>query len=707
MVPTLFAQAQPPLNIRVTLPDATTEVADGGLITMPVGGIGQSVAASLLITNRTTSTATINFIQLTGSSDFTLPSAPETPFTVVTQGFFGLQVTYKASTSARTTARLTVNFTIGTTTSAVNLNLAGVSPEFVFSAIPQGTNQVPLSDGATIQFPNTALDATANAVVVLANRGTYQGTFNSATLTGADFVSTGVPLAGTVVEPTREIRFNVQFTPKSLDTSRGTLVVETADRRATFNLLGSGLGARYAYQSVGDSGPQPLRPNQLLTLPDINVNEKSSIVVRFQNTGNAEGRILTIGVSGTGFSLSEAPLLPLVVMPDQTYALTVNFQPAAPGRALGRLRIGTDDFDLAGNGLGPLLNYAYVINNVATTVANNGTVIFTPATVGGSSSLRFAISNTGTTPTTVSSIGLAAPSTVFTLSSLPNLPVNVAPNQTVSFDASFAPVSLGTSTATLRVDNLTFTLSGAGNAPPTLPAIVFDGASGTQDALAQPAIGLSLARAYPLALTGTLTLAFNSDVFSNDPAVQFATGGRTVAFTIAANQTRAVFPNNANQIRIQTGSVAGTITLTPAINTTEGAINLTPATPPTVSLSVAAGAPRLLGASIASRTANVLTLLINGYATNRSVTQMDLTFTPTAGETVSTTRITIPVEGAFLAYYQSPQSTPFGSLFSATVPLTFQGDLTKVTTLLDAIQSVAITISNRQGATQPVTVSLR
>ena len=284
--------------------------------------------------------------------------------------------------------------------------------------------------------------------------------------------------------------------------------------------------------------------------------------------------------------------------------------------------------------------------------------------------------------------------------------MTLQPGASIAFDLRFAPSALGTSTATLRVDNQSFTLSGAGNAPPPLPEIRFDGATGAQEPLQQPAIGLTIASAYPLALNGTLTLTFNSDVFANDPAVQFATSGRTVNFTIPANTTRAIFANNLNQIRVQTGSVAGTILLTPAVSTDSG-INLTPTTPPALALTVAQGAPRILSAIVGARTANSITLLVSGYATSRTVTQMDLSFTPVSGENVGTTRLTLNVEPAFIGWFSGTGSAPFGSLFTASVPLTLAGDVTNVTSLADTVQSVSITLGNRVGTSPAVSVNLR
>ena len=52
-------------------------------------------------------------------------------------------------------------------------------------------------------------------------------------------------------------------------------------------------------------------------------------------------------------------------------------------------------------------------------------------------------------------------------------------------------------------------------------------------------------------------------------------------------------------------------------------------------------------------------------------------------------------------------SQAFGSQFTATVPLTLAGDVTNVTNVTDAIQSVSVTISNRQGTSPAVSASLK
>lgn len=702
-----FAQAPLPFTLRLTQAQTVINIADGAAVTFPSDAIGSPSSATLTVIYRGTATAAITLAELTGSLDFIVTGLPELPVTLAPNEAVTAVMRYLPTASARAFARLTFSFTEGTRSGTFSANLTGTAPEFAFSYVPPGGNATALVTGGTVLFPATAVDATATATIVVANRGSGAGSVLSVGLSGAIFQLTGVPLLPATVEAGRDARFGVAFTPRQLEAAQGTLTVELFDRRLTFALEGTGSGPLFAYQVATDSGATAVQPNQLLAVPDIAVGEKSSLLVRFRNNGNADGRIAAISISGTGFTLSDVPFLPLTLAPGATGSLTVTFAPTTPGRATGRLRIGNDNFDLAASGLGAILNYAYITGGVTTTVAASGTAFFPPAPVGGSTAVRFQISNTGTASQAIGSIALATTATVFTLSELPSLPTIVPAGGSVSFSVNFVPAAVAAATATLRIDTASFTLSGTGLSPNPIPPYRFDGATGAQEPLQQPAVGLRLDASYPLSLTGTLTLAFNSEVFSNDPSVQFATGGRTVSFTIPANSTRAVFPNNETQIRLQTGTVAGTITLTPSFATAEGGISLTPVNPPALSQTVAQSAPRVLSVLVSARGANSITLLVTGYTTARSITQMDLQFTPVSGETVTTSRLSVNVESTFLAWYQSAQSQQFGSLFTATVPLTATGDVRSVTNPGETLQSIQVSLTNRFGASAARSVDLR
>jgi hypothetical protein len=100
-------------------------------------------------------------------------------------------------------------------------------------------------------------------------------------------------------------------------------------------------------------------------------------------------------------------------------------------------------------------------------------------------------------------------------------------------------------------------------------------------------------------------------------------------------------------------------------------------------------------------------VLITGYATGRTLTQIDIAFTPVEGENVATTKLSLSVAPSFTAWYQSAASQAFGSQFTITLPLTLQGDLTNVTTLTAAIQSVSVTLTNNQGVSGSQNASLQ
>ena len=208
----VLAQNTANLAIRVSLPDNVLDVADGGTVNMPVNALGQTLTAGFSVTNRGTTLPQINFVQMSGSTDFALSGVAEGPFALNPNATFGGQVIYRATTSSRTTGRMQINYTVGNATANVFVNFVGSAPEFTYSVIPQSGNATPLTDGATIAFPSTAIDSVSTAVVVVSNRGTYQGTFNAANVSGDGFQTIGVPLPGTIVDAGLDAKSSARIT---------------------------------------------------------------------------------------------------------------------------------------------------------------------------------------------------------------------------------------------------------------------------------------------------------------------------------------------------------------------------------------------------------------------------------------------------------------------------------------------------------------
>jgi hypothetical protein len=295
----------------------------------------------------------------------------------------------------------------------------------------------------------------------------------------------------------------------------------------------------------------------------------------------------------------------------------------------------------------------------------------------------------------VTSVGI--PASAFSINGALTLPLTLPAGGTATIGLLFTPNAIGALTSTLVIDSKTFGLQGVGSAPASLPAISFTGAGDTATPLQQPAVGLQLAAPYAQDLTGTLTLTFTPNAVADDQTIQFASGGRTVNFKIPANTTSAIF-GQANQVQFSSGTVAGTITLTPSFAV--GGVDVTPKPVTVKTIQIASSAPVLRSLQLGTQTATSFELLITGYATSRSVSGLQLNFTPSAGSTLSATSIPVNSDSAFSTWYQTAASQTVGSQFTASVTINLNGSGT-------AVQSVSVSASNAQGASNAVSVNLQ
>jgi hypothetical protein len=441
---------------------------------------------------------------------------------------------------------------------------------------------------------------------------------------------------------------------------------------------------------------------------DSALNASSQVTLTITNTGNVNVSLRSILVTGAEFSPSGTPLPGTTLGAGMNAQFSIVFTPAVPGNRTGTLQIDVSGtrfaFALSGVGIGPALSFSYQSGGVTTPIKNFDTLLFSPAAVGNSSTVRVTVTNGGTGPGTVTSIGVSN-SPQFALANVPNLPATIDPGASISFDVSFGPNNTGIFSAQLKINALTFNLSGVGTAPPPLPDYTFESDTTTPDAFQQPAIGLKLSASYPLAIRGKLTLTFTSSAFAIDPTVQFSTGGKTVDFTIPANTTNAVFPNNDTQVHFQTGTVSGTIRVTPSFATETG-YNLTPDAPTVLSSTIPEGPPHLVSVQITNKTGTTLTVGLTGFATGRKLTEIRFHFAPASGALVQPADVSSSVEPVFSSWYGSTQSHQFGSLFTASVPFTLQSNQDNNTNLLANFQSVSVSITNSLGSSSSISANL-
>lgn len=693
------SQAQVPtfsFSYKADADAAPTDVAVNGAIRFPSVAVKTTGSVVLIATNRGTSSWTISDAAVSGSGFAVRPFGP----LAVGPGGSGLiTLTFTPTSVTPSNGQVTLQFTSGAAATGLTffLNGTGTAPNLILSYVlnPNG-NQTPLADNDTIGFPDTLARDSATATVVITNKGNGAGSLNAIATAGDKFRPVGLPLLPITIEPQKEFRFTLGFFPTAMEISQGSLTVQFPDSVKTFKLQGRGTSSSVVYEFVVGSQTAQVSPNGSFAMPDTNVGATRSALVRIRNTGNAAGLISTISVTGGVFTLSDVPVTPANIAAGGALTFTLNFTPRDSGLATGALRLDDGSIALTGLGLGPKLTVAATIESTTTPIATGGTLLLPNTPVGGRAQAAITITNSGNASTTIRGINVTG--AVFSMKDLPGLPVDIPAGGTSGFTLVFAPKALGSASGALQIEDQTFNLRGTGDSPPALPAVAFDGLPDIAAPLDQPSIGLTLTASYPLDVTGKLTLSFTSDSFVDDPAIQFAAGGKTIDFRIPANTTQAIFGDNQKRVQFGVGTVAGKIGVQPSFFT--GEVNLTPNPAPSKTTVIPAAEPRIRNIRIGTRTANSFELLVTGYSTPRQVTQMSFELAAASGFQLQSTQLTSNVDVSFSSWYSSATSVVFGSQFTASVVFSVNGDM-------NAIQSVTVTAANARGSSTPVNVSIR
>lgn len=229
---------------------------------------------------------------------------------------------------------------------------------------------------------------------------------------------------------------------------------------------------------------------------------------------------------------------------------------------------------------------------------------------------------------------------------------------------------------------------------PAAPTATISGLGDVVEPAQQPRINVTLGSAYPVPVTGTVTMTFTPDasIPADDPAVVFANGRRVAPFTVEAGSTQARFADGGI---LQTGTVAGTIEL---VVRYEGAgQDLTPSPAPRLVARVNRAVP-VIRSVRARRVTGGLEVELIGFATSRELRQAVFRFTPIPGSALQTTELTVPLTDGARTWYQSEQSRQFGSQFTLTQQFSVAGDT-------NAIASVTVTMTNEQGTSSAVSAN--
>jgi hypothetical protein len=692
----------------------TTNAANGSTIVMNAANAGQSATATVIVTfTGTSGTASFpNPTQIIGSSSFTVSGITATTLNPSESTSFNIN--YSPASAAQVSAQFqwafiqqTIVNGVPTTTNSGNIVfiLIGTSPNLIVGQITANGTFQTIPNGGTFQFPSTPLNAVASTTLAINNQGSGPGSVSSISVSGAGYQLGGVPLLPVTVNPGAQLNVTIQFQPTAVGAAPGSVQITFGTATYTASISATAVSSLLSYQITQGGTTVPLNPGAPIALGATNVGGVASAILQFQNSGTTAITLNTIAINGAGFTVTNGPFLPITLQPQQSNSLTLSYTPTAPGTSTGRLLIGSDSFPLSGQGLGPSLTYAYSAGGITTAVLPGASIPFSPAANGQTTSIQFTITNSGTTPASLASIGVS-PTGVFSVTGLPPFPLQLAPSGTLNFSVNFTPVATGTATAVLTINNQTFGLSGFTAPSPPLPAYSFTGASGQQQPFQQPAIGLSLASPYAYPIVGTLTLTVSATNFATDPNVQFSSGGRVVTFNIPANSLNAVFPGGSNQVQFQTGTVAENIQITPAffVGSSTGT-DITPTNPTAVQFSVPAQAPTLVSASVATQTAGAIAFSVRGYSTTRSLDHLTLQFTAAPDFALVPSFFTVDLTSSAITWYQTAASQAVGGQFNILVPFAFTSTSAPTGTLPSSVfLSMTVTATSSSGTSNQLVV---
>jgi hypothetical protein len=488
----------------------------------------------------------------------------------------------------------------------------------------------------------------------------------------------------------RSQSFSLTFRPTAEGPVSGVL---------TLNLTGTGVGTTFQTRVVVGLTGEGLGPAVLAVAPatldfgDVSVGSSALRTVTVSNSGGTAAAV-TATASNAAFSAAPGSFN---LAPGGSQVVNISFSPPAAGAVQAAVTFATAgssrDLAVTGRGVAPSLVYQFTSGQAPSSSINPGGSISFPATNVGASSdfVQFEIRNTGSGPATINSITSA--SGVFVLDGLPALPAVVAAGGSVSFRIAFRPSSPGRNTGSLSIAGTQFNLSGNG----LISAVNFTGSGTSLTPATQPQVGLSVPVSFSTPVSGQLILSFSPNAAGapDDPAIQFASGGRTANFTIPAGSTTAQF-GNASQIAFQSGTVAGTITARVVLQA--GGEDVTPSPAPSRAYTIARGAPVIRSLAIANRTAASFQAVIVAFAVTREVNTLNFTFTASGTGSLQTTSLPVEVGTLFGNWYRSADAAPHGGAFTITVPFNVTGDLA-------AVRSLSVTLNNGDGASQAMSAN--
>ena len=602
--------------------------------------------------------------------------------------------------------------------SALLNGCAGVVSASKTQPVSQGSFQ---ATPASISFGKVPVGKATLQSLSVSNTGNIAVNITQATISNSQFSLSGMTMPMGLATG-QGGSFSVSVNPTSAGAITGTLTMQGdgGSSPVVVNLSATGVTPE----------PQLSLSTTAVSFGSVSVGSTGSSSLTISNTGTADLTVSLLTLSGADFGISGITT-PKTISAGQNAPVTLTFKPTLAGAVSGSLTITSNDpttpsavVSLTGTGSSTA---------VGQLSANPASVNFGNVSTSSSASQLITLTNSGNAAATISSI--TASGTGFSLTGV-STPATLAPSQTLSFTANFAPTAVGSATGTVTVTSnasgspLTISLSGTG---------VQAGLSVTPSSYNFGSVvdGQTKTQALTLTNTGTAALTISS-VTANGAG--YSVSGLTTPATVAAGQSTIV---TAQFSPTTAGSLPGTVSISsnapgsPATVSLTGtgvaaAVTMTPSPASVAFGNVTVGSSGSQSVSITNTgnssvtisqvTVNAKDVSVSGITTPVTLTpsqatSMTVKFSPTSSEnvsgnvTVSDTQgasAVIPVTGTGVqaALSITPASFSFGNVTVGTTDSqTIQLSNTGTTALTVSQVSVTGSEFSTNGLTLPLTLN--
>lgn len=232
--------------------------------------------------------------------------------------------------------------------------------------------------------------------------------------------------------------------------------------------------------------------------------------------------------------------------------------------------------------------------------------------------------------------------------------------------------------------NYTLTVASGAPGPPTLSLSGLPDSAGSAQ---QISFAVVLSSPAGRTVRGQIVLNFQPDaaVSRDDPAIQFSTGGRSVSFAIPADATTP-----SGSVSFQTGTVAGTITLSVTSDLSPGTLNRT--------VVVNRAAPSIQTVSV-TRNASGFQVQVSGFSNTLDLSSASFHFTAASGQAVQTSDLKVSLSSVAGQWYSGSGSSQFGGQFLLVVPFTVSQGASS------GLANVAVQLQNGQSVSASTTAN--